>query len=166
MSGGAHVVQRTLDAALRVEHERRADDPGDGPPVHLLAEGPVGGEHRPVGVGEQGEGQSPGVAEGRELGGLVRRDADDREPRTVELGEVVPEVARLLRAARRRRRRVAVDHQRAAAEVGQRDGVAVGIGQGEPGRGIAGGQAHVLGHGRRGYRLARSPVLLAPDIGR
>ena len=66
-------------------------------------------------------------------------------PGLVELGEVVAEVAGLLGAARRARGRVEVHDHLAAAVVGERHLVAVGVGQGEVGGDVAGGEP-VLGH--------------------
>src|SRR4051812_1839005 len=58
VTGGADVVHRRLHLALRVDDDRRADDAHHRLPVHLLlAEGPVGIEHRPLGVRQQRKGQ-------------------------------------------------------------------------------------------------------------
>src|SRR5690606_11515672 len=65
----------------------------------------------------------------------------------VQLGETVAEVARLLRASRGARGGVEVHDDLASAIVRQRHLVAVGIGKGEIGCGITGGESAVLGHG-------------------
>ena len=154
VAGRAHVVLRHLDLPLRVDHERRADHAGHGLAVHLLlAERAPGVEHVLVGVGQQREGEPLLVAELGELRGLVGGDAEHVEACAVELGEVVAEVAGLLGAAGGARGRVEVDDHAAAAVVGERDGLAVGVGEGEIGGGVAGGET-----GAHGPILARRPA--------
>ena len=80
-----------------------------------------------------------------ELRRLVGGDPEHVDARVVELGQVVAEVAGLRRAAGGAGGRVEVDDHAPAAEVGQRDGLAVGVGKGEVGGGVTGLQA--FGHG-------------------
>ncbi|MDT7578030.1 MAG: competence protein ComEC, partial [Pseudonocardiales bacterium] len=158
VSGGPHVVLRHLDLPVRVHHERGADHAGHGLAVHLLLpERAPGVEHVLVRVGQQGKGEPLLVTELRELGGLVGGDAEHVEARAVELGEVVPEIAGLLGATRGSGGWVEVHNDAAAAEVSERDGFPVRVGEGELGSGIAGSET-----GGHTPILARRPAGPAP----
>ncbi len=76
--------------------------------------------------------------------GPVGGDAHDRGAGPGEGPEVVVELARLFRAARRVVGRVEVHDDRAAGEVAQRHLVAVLVGQGERGGLVAGGEARLV----------------------
>src|SRR5690606_25014544 len=84
---------------------------------------------------------------------LVRGDPEHLVSGVVELGEVVAEVACLLRAAGGARGRVEVHHHGLAAEVGQRHGVALAVRQGEVGGRVAFGETDAVGHGRSVTRV-------------
>ncbi len=122
------VVLRDGDFALFVDDECRADDTLNGLAVHLLlAVGAPGRQHFAVGIGQQRERQLLGVAELRQLLRLVGGDADDVEAGVVEVVQVVPEIAGLLRAAGSRRRRVEVNDDAPAFVIGQRYLLPLGV---------------------------------------
>ena len=99
--GRPHVVERVLDAALRVDHEGRADDAHDDlAVVQLVAPHAVLRVDPVVGIAQQVVGEPVLLAEAAELLGLVARDAEDRVARGLQRREAVAEVARLFRAAR------------------------------------------------------------------
>src|SRR5262249_11359149 len=110
VAGGLDAVEGLLDGAVRVDDERGPDHADGGLAVELLlAVGTVGLEHGVIGIGEQREGQALLVPEPGQLGGLVGRDAQDRDARSVQVGQAVAEVAGFLGAAGRHRGRVEVD---------------------------------------------------------
>src|SRR5690606_28085661 len=113
--------------------------------------GPVRLQHRLVGVTEEGDLEILRLTKLRELLRLVGGDADDVVARAGEQFEVVGEVARLFGAPGRKSGRVEVDDHLAAGVLGERDLLAVGVGQGEGGGGVAGGEslAHGSGSPRR-----------------
>src|SRR5215470_1421598 len=151
MPRGADAVHGTGDLAVGVHDEGGADDAGDGAAVKLLfAVGAPLGEDGLVGVGQEGEVQALGVAEARELGGWVGGDAQDGEAGVVEFAEVVAEVAGLLGAAGGAGGWVEVDDYVAAAEVGELDLGAGGVGEGEVGGWVAFDES--VGHDGGRYR--------------
>ena len=157
MAGGADVVLRHLDLAFLVYEERRTNDAlVDLAVVRLLSKRTPGLQRRLLLVGEQRECQLLLVAELGELGRLVGGDADDLEAVAVELGQTVAEVAGLLGAARGARGGVEVHDHLLAGVVGERDIVAVGIGQGERRSGVARLELAVFGHRTRVSKYRRA----------
>src|ERR1700684_2360920 len=148
VAGGLHVVLGFGDLALLVNDECRANHALHGLAVHLLfAVGAVGRQHLALGVRQQRKRQAFGITELGQLLWLVGGDADDIEAGSVELAQVVAEVAGLLGASRRRGRRVEVDDHAMALVVGERDLLAVGARKGEGGRFVARRKAFVVGQG-------------------
>jgi hypothetical protein len=84
-----------------------------------------------VGVGEQVEAQAELVRELLDVLHGVGRDAQHLRPGRVVVGGVVADPARLGGAARRVRLGVEVDNDALAAEVGERDPLALLVGEGE-----------------------------------
>src|SRR6476646_8836036 len=119
VAGRLDVVERVADLALLVDDERRPDDPLDGLAVELLlTPGAVCRVHREVLVAEQRDGEVVPLPELRERRRLVLRDADDLVAVLLQRVERLAEVAGLLGAPRRHGRRVEVDDDLAAGEVG------------------------------------------------
>ena len=103
MAGGLDVVLREAHATVRTDDDGRADDARDDLPVEvLLAPRAPRLEGRALGVGQEGEGEGLVGDERAELLDRVRRDADDLVAGGLQARERVAEVARLLRAGRRR----------------------------------------------------------------
>src|SRR5262249_4084659 len=100
--------------------------------------------------GEQGEGEAFGVAELDEFGLGVGGDAENYGAGGVQGAEVVAEVAGLFGAAGGAGGGGEVGDDALAAVVAEGGVLGVGVGEGEVGRGVAGGQAY--GHGSRRYR--------------
>lgn len=137
------------DLLIGVDHERRARDAPVGAAVHvLLHPGAVGLGDAVVGVGEQGEVQAVLGGEGGQDLRRVGGDAEDPGvPRGVVL-RAVADVAGLLGAARRAGTRVEVQDRPAIATIGERDGGAVLVGEGEVGGGVSGSE-HARHRSRR-----------------
>ena len=142
---GLHVVPGLLDAAVLVDQEGGADHPGRRLSVEqLLAVGAVSRRHLVAGICQQLELEPELAAKTTVALRIVRRDAHDVDPMTLEGGQLVVELARLLRAAWRVVLGIEVDDDLAASIRGQVDLLAVLVGQHE-GRGFVSGlQLHDL----------------------
>src|SRR6478752_9206293 len=110
VASGLDVVEGVGDLSGLVDDDSAADDALHRLAVELLlTEGAPLVHHHSVRVGQQGDGQAFLVAELRELGGGIGRDAEHGVAVGLERLEGVAEVAGLRRAPRGHRRRVEVD---------------------------------------------------------
>jgi len=115
------VAEHVPDAALLVDHERRAQNALVRPAiVLLLAPRVVRLGDLVVGIAQQVVGQAQFGLEALVRGFLVGADADDHRPFHQKLAIVVPEAACLRSAARRVVFRVKVEHHLLATVGGER----------------------------------------------
>src|SRR5271165_4702276 len=139
VSGRLDPVVRLLDLPVRADDERGTDNAHHLlAVVHLLAVRAVGGEHRPVRIGQQGERDAFLVAEPRQLGRGIRGDPEHSQSHRREVGQALAEVARLFGAARSHRRGVEVDDHSLTAQRRQRHRVAISVLEREVRRLVAG----------------------------
>ena len=98
---GLDVVLCGGDLARLVDDEGGTDDPVTFLPyIFFSPKVALGGQYLAVGVGQQRERQSLGVAKLRQLLRLVGGDADDVEPGLAEVVQVIAKIAGLFRAPR------------------------------------------------------------------
>jgi hypothetical protein len=157
---GFHAVPGPCDPAVLVDQERRADDAGDGLPVHhLLAVGAVGLGRAVAGVAEQGELEAVLAAKALVAGAAVCRDADHIDVEAAKCREGLVELAGFLGAAGRVVLRIEVDDDPASLEAVEVDQTLVLVGQPEGRGGVAGVQtdAHRAFLIATPYRTRRSP---------
>src|SRR5688500_2881743 len=115
---GLHAVPGTGDPTVLVDQERGPDDPHRGLPVpRLLAPGAPSVRDPMVGVGQEREAEVVLAVEGELRLGEVGGDAHDLRPDPVEVLPVIPQVARLRRAAGRVGFRIEVDEDRPPPQV-------------------------------------------------
>ena len=130
--------------------------------LHLIVEDPVGSDHFRIDVREQRIGDRLLLGELLEDFLVVVGDRVERDPGRFELGVGVSQLTELRPAGRSPDRRAVEDDDRrtASAICMERDGLAVGVGQGEVGQLLAD-----LGPGRmalRQPRATRAPLLIEP----
>src|SRR2546421_1680536 len=157
---GFHAIPGACDPAVLVDQERRANDTGDGLPVHhLLAVGSVGLRRAVAGVAEQGELQAVLVAKALVAGAAVCRDADQIDVEAAKCREGLVELAGFLGAAGRVVFRIEVHDDPASLEAVEVDQTLVLIGQPEGRGGVAGVQtdAHRALLIATPYRTRHSP---------
>jgi hypothetical protein len=132
MSVGLHIFENVLDFSVGADHECRAGDAHDFPAIHvLLFHDAVGGRDFFVGVGQQLERKAEFVGETLLRFGSVGRDAKQRHPGFLNLTVYVAEPARFYGSAGSVGAGKEVEDDGFAAQIFQRDFLAILVLQSE-----------------------------------